>query len=341
MKKRNVTVLLALAVLALTQLMCGTSWTRDPLTRTNGIGLCNAFQLQLEDGTPLAGVSMDNSLGKTDSNGYYFRPDTTCERNPSQQKCNELNATGMGSGSAPAGYTLISSSQTKFDCSDNVQSGIQTRVMTLVLAPIQTTSPQQPSSASSSAQSSSSAAQQSVSVMPAVLGGSVSYCSVTHDTYYVNLPFNANTDPATVQAGLTAGTLTANIGSTVGACTVDISNKLMTCGFPSTAFTGQSSTINVTDNGTVIDTILFDNSCVVVQTGGAGGAGGSGSSGADLFGNGGAGGTGGSGATGGAGGTGGTGGAGGSGGSVPACDPHLNPACPLDCSIPANADLCG
>jgi hypothetical protein len=29
------------------------------------------------------------------------------------------------------------------------------------------------------------------------------------------------------------------------------------------------------------------------------------------------------------------------GGLVPACDPHIDPTCPLDCTNPANADLCG
>ncbi len=333
MKSRNIPVLLALSALVLTQIMCGTKWTRDPLTKSNGIDLCNAFQLQLEDGTPLAGVSIDSGLGKTNSNGYYLRPNATCAQDPTQQDCKELNAAGMGNPPIPEGYTLVSSSQTKFDCSDNPSQFTQTRVMTIVLAPIQS---QQPPAISNPIEQ--PAAPQPVSVLPSVSDNKVSYCVVSGDKYYVNLPFNSGADPAIVQAGLTAGSLTVQIGTTVGACTVDASNRLMTCGFPSSAFTGSSTTINVLDKGTVIDAILFDNTCFAPPLGGNGGAGGDSAAGS-TGGTGGAGGNGGAGV--GSGGTGGTGGDGGTGGSGGTCDPHLDPTCPLDCSNPANADLCG
>lgn len=148
--------------------------------------------------------------------------------------------------------------------------------------------------------------------LASILDGRVSYCSVTADQYYMNLPFNSGADPAAVQQELDNGNLKVEIDgtNTQGRCKVLASNNMLLCAFPASSFPafGAANTIlNVVDKGTVIDVIPFNSACTVPQPANSGGSGGEG----------------------------------GGGGSVPACDPHTDPACPVDCSNPANADLCG
>jgi hypothetical protein len=112
-----------------------------------------------------------------------------------------------------------------------------------------------------------------------ILKGTVSYCYPEKDMSYINLPLNPQTDPKDVQAGLKNGSLTVQIGDVKGNCTVDSSHRLMTCGFPTSAFTPPETTINVIRNKTVIDVVKFDNYCLAPsnpQNGGSGGEDGSG-----------------------------------------------------------------
>lgn len=148
--------------------------------------------------------------------------------------------------------------------------------------------------------------------LPSILDGRVSYCSVTGGQYYMNLPFNPGTDPAAVQQELDNGDLKVEIKDTTtqGRCSVLPANNMLLCAFPATSFPafGAANTfLNVVDKGTVIDVILFNNACTIPQPVNNGGSGGEGSS----------------------------------SGGIPACDPHSDPSCPVDCSLPSNADLCG
>lgn len=150
--------------------------------------------------------------------------------------------------------------------------------------------------------------------LASILGGRVSYCSVTGGQYYMNLPFNSGANPETVQQELDNGDLKVVISGTTteGRCKVLAANNMLLCAFPASSFPafGAANTIlNVVSKGTIIDVLPFNNACTVPQQLNSGGEGGDGSDGG--------------------------------GGSVPACDPHTDSSCPVDCSNPSNADLCG
>ena len=116
MKKRNSPILLFLSILTLTQLMCS-SWTR--YAGSNDITLCTHIRYQLEDGTP---VNIDNPNNTLD----------VCIDYPTQQECNAINAAVPKE--IPNGYSLVSySAAESFDCSSNVEKGIQHRDMTVIL----------------------------------------------------------------------------------------------------------------------------------------------------------------------------------------------------------------
>jgi hypothetical protein len=187
--------------------------------------------------------------------------------------------------------------------------------------------------------------------LTSILGGRVSYCSMNAGQHYLNLPFNSGADPAQVQQELDNGDLKVVISGTTteGRCKVLASNNMLLCAFPSSSLPAFSSSaantiLNVVYKGTVIDVLPFNNFCEGLPSVNSGGE----SSTEESSSGGTTGGSGGSGTTGGSGSGGTTGGSGGSGttdgsggGSVPACDPHIDPTCPVDCSNPANADLCG
>lgn len=154
--------------------------------------------------------------------------------------------------------------------------------------------------------------------LTSILGGKVSYCSVTADQYYMNLPFNSGANPAQVQQELDSGALKVVISGTTteGRCKVLASNNMLLCAYPSGSFPAFSSSatntiLNVVHNGTIIDVLPFNNYCEGLQSVNGGGD----DSSTEENGS--------------------------SGGSVPACDPHFDPSCPVDCSNPSNADLCG
>ena len=154
--------------------------------------------------------------------------------------------------------------------------------------------------------------------LTSILGGRVSYCSVNAGQNYLNLPFNSGADPAQVQQELDSGALKVVISGTTteGRCKVLASNNMLLCAYPSGSFPAFSSSatntiLNVVHNGTIIDVLPFNNYCEGLQSVNGGG----GESSTEEN--------------------------GGSGGSVPACDPHSDPTCPVDCTNPVNADLCG
>ncbi len=116
MKKRKLPILLFISILTLTQLMCS-SWTR--YNGSNDITLCTHISYQLEDGTPVNVDSPDNTLD-------------ICIDYPTQQECNAINAAAPKE--IPNGYSLVSySAAESFDCSSNVEKGIQHRGMTVIL----------------------------------------------------------------------------------------------------------------------------------------------------------------------------------------------------------------
>ena len=107
-------------------------------------------------------------------------------------------------------------------------------------------------------------------VMPSIMGGKVSYCAEVQGQKYLNLPFNSGADPALVQSKLDNGELTVQVGNFNGSCRVDTAYNLLVCAFPASTFPNFSSTapnsiINVADNGTIIDVILFNNACEAEQ----------------------------------------------------------------------------
>jgi len=113
-------------------------------------------------------------------------------------------------------------------------------------------------------------------IMGSILGGKVSYCAEVQGQKYLNLPFNSGADPALVQSKLASSELTVQVGNVNGNCRVDAPNELLVCAFPSGTFPNFSSTapnsiINVADEGTIIDVILFNNSCEAEQNSSSGG----------------------------------------------------------------------
>lgn len=100
-----------------------------------------------------------------------------------------------------------------------------------------------------------------------ILDGGVSYCVSSRDYYYANLPLNDSADPAVIQTEFDNGNLTVQIGDGLASCTVDASNRLLTCTFPVT--TQFPTTIIVTHNDSVTDTVPFDGyACLGAQPGG-------------------------------------------------------------------------
>jgi hypothetical protein len=155
--------------------------------------------------------------------------------------------------------------------------------------------------------------------LASILDGKVSYCSVNQGNYYLNLPFNSGADPAAVQQELDNGSLTVEIKDkgTQGRCQVLAANNMLLCAFPATsfpAFGGPNTILNVVDKGTVIDVLLYSNYCEAPKP-----LNNSGSDGVEDV----------------------PGGTNPNPTEPPVCDPHLDPACPVDCANPANADLCG
>ena len=122
MKKQYRSTLLFIALLAITQLMCS-SWTRyGGPNGSNGITLCTHLHYQLKDGTPV-------NAGNTDTNVV-----NDCVDDPSQQDCNDMNAADPTT--LPADYSLVSyTADGSFDCSSNVEKGIQHRTLYVIVQP--------------------------------------------------------------------------------------------------------------------------------------------------------------------------------------------------------------
>jgi len=103
-----------------------------------------------------------------------------------------------------------------------------------------------------------------------IMDGRVTYCREYQGQKYLNLPLNGSADPIAIQDGLNNGDITVQVGDTPGSCVVDAGYRLLVCAFPAGTFpvfspVAPNSIINVSDRGTTIDLIPFDNSCEAEQ----------------------------------------------------------------------------
>ena len=263
MKKTHRRVLLAFIFLALFQIACGCSIGQT--VTVHYYEDLNRDGKQSSDEPNIVGFKDSNGPFKnihTDSSGNIVNVhrDYYCEGFqipvvvPEGYEITERTETPPTWDYTP-GIPLLGSSA----CPSNFKYDSQTHSVVIGLAPIQTKTA--PPAAVEQPAASAASEQPAPAPFPSILDGKVSYCVPSKNNYYINLPLKSDADPAIVQTELNNGNLKIQAANTTTSCTVDASNRLLTCAIPSN--TTFPTKVVVQHNGTEIQSFSYDGYCPV------------------------------------------------------------------------------
>jgi hypothetical protein len=260
-KKIHRRLLLAFIFLALFQIACGCSV--DQVVTVHYYEDLNRDGKQSSDEPNIVGLKNSNdpfTKISTDSSGnivsshrdYYCAGFQAPVIIPEGYETTERTETPPTWDYTP-GISVLGSSA----CPSNFKYDSQTHLILVGLAPIQ--SKTAPPVAVEQPAASAAIEQPAPAPFPSILDGKVSYCVPSKDNYYINLPLKSDADLATVQTELNNGNLKVQAANATTSCTVDASNRLLTCAIPSkTTF---PANVVVQHNGTEIQSFSYDGYC--------------------------------------------------------------------------------